>query len=516
MPESSLLTAILMTPLVGALAMMCVPSERRDVIKTMAAVFTGLPLLLSIFLYVQFDRANPDYQFVEFHSWVATFNINYHLGVDGLSVPLVFLTCLLLFLGVFSSWNINKATKGFFILLLLLEVGINGVFMSLDFFLFYVFWEVMLLPMYFLIGIWGGPRREYAAIKFFLYTLLGSILMLVAMIAMYLYSGNVGAADGGIGQRTWNLITMAQIGLQGGWAGAPAFLGMQFQHWCFLFLFIGFAIKIPVFPFHTWLPDAHVEAPTAISVILAGILLKLGGYGLLRVNLLCFPDVIWAGGGPTAWATGLALLGMINCVYGAFCAMAQKDFKKLVAYSSVAHMGFVLLGIAAANEAGLAGCTLQMFNHGTSSAMLFLVVGVIYDRAHHRDIEGFGGLAGHMPMYSSVAFLAIFTSLGLPGLAGFWGEAMALVGCYEVFPKITVVSTIGLIVTAAFFLMTIRKVFFGPVQDKYKDYPDLDKREWTCMVPLGLLCILLGWFPMLLLGWMNSSIAKVVEQVRSF
>jgi NADH-quinone oxidoreductase subunit M len=231
---------------------------------------------------------------------------------------------------------------------------------------------------------------------------------------------------------------------------------------------------------------------------------------------MTFPNVLWDGGGTTNWALGLAILGMINCVYGSFCAMAQTDFKKMVAYSSVAHMGFVLLGIAACNEQGMAGATLQMFNHGTSSAMLFLIVGVIYDRAHHREIAGFGGLAGHMPMYTSLAFLAIFTSLGLPGLAGFWGEALSLVGCYERFPLITAISTLGLIVTAGFFLITIRKVFFGPVQDRYKDYKDLNLREWVCLAPLGVLCILLGWFPMLLLGWMNTSIAKIVTHMTSF
>ena len=505
---SHLLTWITFAPLLGALAILFVPRNQPVVIKTLAAAFTSIPLVISIAVWMTFDTTVSGIQFYDQYNWVETFNIKYAVGVDGLSLPLVFLTCLLLFLAVFSSWTVHKGEKGFFLLLLILEVGINGVFVAQDFFLFYVFWEIMLLPMYFLIGIWGGPRREYAAIKFFLFTLAGSILILIAMIAMYLATGS---ATGG--ENTWSLLGMAEIGSNGGWEAAPAFLGMTFKHWCFLFLFIGFAIKIPVFPFHTWLPDAHVEAPTAISVILAGVLLKLGGYGLLRVNLSIFPDVIFSDGVHTNWAFGLAFLGMINCVYGAFVAMAQTDFKKMVAYSSVAHMGFVLLGIAAANSEGLAGATLQMFNHGTSSAMLFLLVGVIYDRAHHRDLNGFGGLAGHMPMYASLAFLGIFTSLGLPGLAGFWGEALSLIGCYQVFPVLTVLSTIGLIVTAAFLLITIRKVFFGPVRERYKDYPDLSLREWACLAPLGVLCVLLGWFPMLLLKWMTPTINALVATV---
>ncbi len=504
-----LLAAITLSPLLGMLAMLFVPRAQGTVIKTLAAVFTGIPLLLSLLMWFQFDRTTSGYQFYTSHPWVEAFNIRFEMGIDGLSAPLVVLTSLLLFLAVFSSWNTDKGTKGYFLLLLLLEVGINGVFVALDFFLFYVFWEVMLLPMYFLIGIWGGPRREYAAIKFFLYTLVGSVLMLIAMIAMYLYSGQGG------GERTFSLMEMARIGAADGWENAPMFLGMQFKHWCFLFLFIGFAIKIPVFPFHTWLPDAHVEAPTAISVILAGVLLKLGGYGLLRVNLMTFPDVIWSAGATTAWGTALAVLGMINCVYGAFVAMAQTDFKRLVAYSSVAHMGFVLLGIAAANKDGLTGSTLEMFNHGTSSAMLFLLVGVIYDRAHHREIARFGGLASHMPMYTSLAFLGIFTSLGLPGLAGFWGEAISLLGCYQVFPVITVISTIGLIVVAAFFLMTIRRVFFGKKKEEYAQFEDLSLREWTCLAPLGVLCVLLGVFPMLLIDWLNPSVTALANLLTS-
>jgi NADH-quinone oxidoreductase subunit M len=504
--NTHLLSWITLSPLIGMVAILLTPRAKTDVVKTLAAAFTGIPLVLACWMYFkEFRTGTSGYQLYEVFDWVKTFHIQYQVGVDGLSAPLVLLNCLLLFVAVFSSWNVEKGVKGYFMLLLLLEVGINGVFVSLDLFLFYVYWELMLLPMYFLIGIWGGPRREYAAIKFFLYTLAGSVLILVAMVAMYLASSSDPA------QRTFSLVQLAQIGQQARWAAPPELLGMTFQHWAFLFMFIGFAIKVPVFPFHTWLPDAHVEAPTAISVILAGILLKLGGYGLMRVNMSVFPDVMWQNGGITPWATGLAVLGTINIVYGAFVAMAQTDFKKLVAYSSVAHMGFVLLGLAAMNEQGVSGANLTLFNHGTSSAMLFLLVGVIYDRAHHREIAKFGGLASHMPVYASLAFLGIFTSLGLPGLAGFWGEVLALLGAWQRYPVLTVISTIGLIVTAAFFLMTIRKVFFGPAQEKYRGFPDVSLREWTCLAPFGALCVIAGVFPALLLNWMTPSIQSLVQ-----
>jgi NADH-quinone oxidoreductase subunit M len=505
-----LLSWITLAPLMGMVAILFTPRAKPEVVKTLAAAFTGIPLVLACFMYFKaFNTSVQGYQLTEAFDWVKSFHIEYSVGVDGLSAPLVLLNCLLLFVAVFSSWNVEKGVKGYFMLLLLLEVGINGVFVSLDLFLFYVYWELMLLPMYFLIGIWGGPRREYAAIKFFLYTLAGSVLILVAMVAMYL------ASSSDANSRTFSLIEMARIGQGGRWAQTPGLLGMTFQHWCFLFMFIGFAIKVPVFPFHTWLPDAHVEAPTAISVILAGILLKLGGYGLMRVNMSIFPGVMWENGDVTPWATGLAVLGTINIVYGAFVAMAQTDFKKLVAYSSVAHMGFVLLGLAAMNQNGVSGANLTLFNHGTSSAMLFLLVGVIYDRAHHREIAKFGGLAAHMPVYAGLAFLGIFTSLGLPGLAGFWGEVLALMGAWQHYPVLTALSTIGLIVTAAFFLMTIRKVFLGPAQEKYRDFPDVTAREWTCLAPFGALCIALGVFPALLLNWLGPSIAQLLTAFKS-
>jgi len=289
-----LLSWITLAPLLGVVAILFTPRSKADVVKTLAAAFTGIPLVLAAYMYFKaFNTSVRGYQLTEAFDWVKAFNIQYSVGVDGLSAPLVLLNCLLLFVAVFSSWNVEKGVKGYFMLLLLLEVGINGVFVSLDLFLFYVYWELMLLPMYFLIGIWGGPRREYAAIKFFLYTLAGSVLILVAMIAMYLASAPDAAS------RTFSLVEMARIGQGGHWAQTPGLLGMTFQHWCFLFMFIGFAIKVPVFPFHTWLPDAHVEAPTAISVILAGILLKLGGYGIMRVNMSIFPGVMWENGDVT-------------------------------------------------------------------------------------------------------------------------------------------------------------------------------------------------------------------------
>ncbi|MFO0983211.1 MAG: NADH-quinone oxidoreductase subunit M [Planctomycetota bacterium] len=504
-----LLTAITFFPVVGMLIIPLIPKGKDLLVKQVAAAITFVPFALSCWLYYQFDRNVPGYQFEQKAVWIQMFNINYHVGVDGISLPLIFLTGLLLFVAVFSSWHIDKGVRGFFSLLLLLQVGITGVFVALDFFLFYVFWEIMLLPMYFLIGIWGGPRREYAAIKFFLYTLVGSVLMLVALIGLYLTAGKVAGHE-----RTFSLIELARLGQAGQLqAVGSALFGMDFRYWVFLFLFIGFAIKIPVFPFHTWLPDAHVEAPTPISVILAGILLKLGGYGLMRLNMSIFPDVMWDATlrSPTAWGVGIAVLGMINVVYGAFVAMAQKDFKKLVAYSSVSHMGYVLLGLAAATSAGVNGAALQMFNHGTSSAMLFLLVGVVYDRAHHREIEGFGGLATTMPVYTGLATLGIFASLGLPGLAGFVSEAMCLIGSYQTFPVITVISTTGIIVTAAFFLWTLQRVFLGPVNEKYRTMPDVNPREVFCLVPFGVLCILLGIVPNLLLYWMGPATQDLLK-----
>ncbi|MFC1618998.1 NuoM family protein, partial [Candidatus Neomarinimicrobiota bacterium] len=371
--NASILTLLVFLPVVGALVILPVPKSRSGSIKWIAAVFTGLQVLLAFWLLAVFDRSSGTIQFAVKAAWIPTFNINYHVGVDGLSMPMVFLTALLSFISIIASWNIDKAPRGYFSLFLLLDAGMMGVFVALDFFLFYVFWEVMLLPMYFLIGVWGGPQRQYAAIKFFIYTLFGSVLILLSMLALYFYSD----------PHTFSLITLIQE--------APKInvmlWGINIKWLIWVALFIGFAIKVPIFPFHTWLPLAHVEAPTAVSVILAGVLLKMGTYGMLRISFPLLPDET------VYFATFLAVLAVINIIWGAANAIAQTDLKRMVAYSSISHMGMVLLGMAAVvstsragAQAGMNGAVLQMFNHGTITAMLFLLVGVIYDRAHHRYI----------------------------------------------------------------------------------------------------------------------------------
>ncbi len=476
-------------PLIGAAVILALPRERLNLVRWTAAATSAVPLLLGVWLFANFDRGATGLQFVERVPWIKAFNIDYFMGIDGISVPMVILTALLSFLCMFASWGIGKMVRGYYALFLLLETGMLGVFCALDFFLFFVFWEVMLLPMYFLIGIWGGPRREYAAIKFFLYTLVGSVLMLLAMLALYF-------------RHDPHTFDMTQL-----WTDTTGY-GRTFQLVVYAALFIGFAIKVPVFPFHTWLPDAHVEAPTAISVILAGILLKMGTYGILRISYPVLPvaTIYFAG--------ALAVLGVINIIYGALCAMAQKDLKKLVAYSSVSHMGYCLLGMAALTPAGMNGAVLQMFNHGTTTAMLFLLVGVIYDRAHHREIEGFGGLATQMPIYTGIVSVAFFASLGLPGLSGFISEALVFLGAFPVFKGLTIVAVCGIVLTAGYMLWTLQRMFLGTLQEKYKTLPDINARELFTLVPLGVIVVILGVYPMPVLDLMSRSLGWVVQMVQ--
>lgn len=478
------LTLVTFLPVLGALAVLFVPKSQEHVAKTIAAVATGLQLWIAVMILASFDRGATGMQFIEQYDWIPTFNIQYFMGIDGLSMPMIILTALLSFIGVFASWNIKKSVKGYFALFLLLDTGMMGVFVSLDFFLFYIFWEVMLLPMYFLIGMWGGPQRTYAAIKFFLYTFAGSILMLLAMLALYFSQD----------PHTFNMLELM-----------GSTYGRMFQIVVFLALFIAFAIKVPVFPFHTWLPLAHVEAPTAISVILAGVLLKMGTYGLLRISFPMLPEgAVW-------FAFPMAILGVVNIIYGAMCAMAQTDLKRLVAYSSINHMGIVLLGMAAMTKAGMSGAIFQMFNHGTVTAMLFLSVGVIYDRAHHRDIDGFGGLAARMPVYTGVVAIAFFAGLGLPGLSSFISEAMSFIGAFPVYTTLTIIATLGIVLNAGYFLWAFQRIFFGELNEKYADIAEINARELFTLVPLAVIVVFLGIYPMPVLGLFTNTVNSLLE-----
>ena len=509
------LTSITFLPMVGVVLILLAPRGNKNAVRIIAACFTGLQLVLAIWLFMNFDRSTTSIQFAEQYQWIPSFNIEYFMGIDGLSVSMVLLSAFLSFICIFASWGIQKWIKGYFAMFLLLDTGMMGVFCSLDFFLFYIFWEVMLLPMYFLIGIWGSPSRKdddgmvrggpYAAIKFFLYTLFGSVLMLLAMLVFYF---NV--SDPVTGGHTFNMLHIMDQANHGG-----VLDNFNIRLILYAALFIGFAIKVPVFPFHTWLPDAHVEAPTAVSVILAGVLLKMGTYGMLRISFPMLPDAMQY----DAFAYGMAILGLINIIYGAFCAMAQKDLKKLVAYSSISHMGIVLLGMSGLTSLGMNGAVMQMFNHGMGTAMLFLLVGVIYDRAHHRQIDGFGGLAVRMPIYAAVVSLAFFAGLGLPGLSSFMSEAFSFLGAFgsSMFnlKAITIISTVGIILTAGYFLWTFQRMFLGELNPKYADLPEINGRELFTLVPIGIIIIILGVYPAPLLDLLRTSLNNLVDIVVS-
>ncbi|HUN65746.1 MAG TPA: NADH-quinone oxidoreductase subunit M [Bacteroidota bacterium] len=508
-------------PVFGMIIVLLLPKEQKQLIRWTSALMTAIQVVLAFTIYAQFNRGMAGintaegFQFIEKGSWidvksVAWFgrvHIDYFVGIDGLSVLMVILTAIISCVAVFASWGIDKSVKGYFALLLLLDAGMMGVFVSLDFFLFYVFWEIMLLPMYFLIGVWGGPRREYAAIKFFLYTLFGSVLMLLAMIALYF---SVTVVDPATGEKihTFNMLAMMNpANFEPG--SLLAGVNTAWRSLAFIALFIGFAIKVPIFPFHTWLPDAHVEAPTAISVILAGVLLKMGTYGLLRISFPIFPDAT------LHYQVPLAILGFINIVYGALCAMAQEDFKKLIAYSSISHMGIVILGMASLNTQGITGAVFQMFNHGTITAMLFLIVGVIYDRAHTRGLNEFGGLMNQMPRYSGIMVVAFFAALGLPGLSGFISEAFSFLGAFQssAIRTITIASTIGIVLTAAYMLWTLQRVFLGTLPERWKALPDINSRELWTLIPLAIIVILLGIYPSPALNLMTSAVNTLVDVV---
>ena len=507
--SSNLLNWILWMPMIGVLGILLFPKENEREIRWWSLLNTLITFGLTLCLYAHFDSSFSGMQesFTVKYPWIPQFNIFYHLGVDGISLPMIVLTALLCVLCILSSWTVDKRVKSYFALFLFLQSTVLGVFLALDFFLFYVFWEVMLIPMFFLIGLWGGENREYAAVKFFLYTFFGSILMLVGMVALYYASGK-------------NVDSFSLLALRGGHFGdlGLSLFGMDiaFDRLFFWFMFIGFAIKVPIFPFHTWLPHAHVQAPTAISVILAGVLLKMGTYGFLRIAYPIFPQAA------VECATFIAWLGLINVIYGALCAMAQSDVKKLIAYSSVSHMGFVMLGLAAMTTQGMNGAVLQMFNHGTSTAMMFLLVGILYERSHHRWIvrpdgtRGFGGLYTQLPKYSIVFIIAMFASMGLPGLSGFISEALIFLGIYQKFTTITVLALLGLLLGAAYLLWMFKRMFFGEVIDECKNYSDMNTREVVYMIPLCIIVIAFGIFPAPLLNVMKASVGGLVDLLQSF
>jgi len=487
-------------PVVGMIVILCLPSRAHGAIRAAGVAATVPPLFLGTWLLTHFDPQAPGFQFVRRVAWIPQFDIFYHVGVDGISITMVLLTALLSFLCMIASFNIEKGVKGYFALFCLLDTGMMGVFCALDFFLFFVFWEMMLLPMYFLIGIWGGPRREYAAIKFFLYTLLGSVLLLVVMLYLY-FTPDPHSFD---------------ITKLGGLVAGKIPLSVQQLLWAALF--IGFAIKIPAFPFHTWLPDAHVEAPTAISVILAGVLLKMGTYGILRINYGMLPAAtladFWGGHSLAFWL--LAALGTWNIVYGAICALAQQDLKKLVAYSSISHMGYVMLGMAAFTSQGINGAVLQMFNHGTITAMLFLLVGVIYDRAHHRNIEGFGGLASIMPLYTGVTGFAFFAAMGIPGLSAFISEVLVLLGSWQPYPVLTVIAASAVILTAGYMLWALQRMYLGAPNPKYADTGwEINGRELFTLLPLAAIIVFLGIYPKAILDLQSPRLTEIANQVKA-
>ncbi len=532
-----ILSALVFIPVLAMAVVALLPKDNAKLFRSVTLAATGLQLVLAIYLWSQFNTGlggvnDPaSFQFKEQVSWIrldagpilGRVAIDYFLGIDGLSMPMVLLTALVCFAATFSSFSIKHSLKGYFAMFLLLDAAMMGVFMALDFFLFYLFWEVMLLPMYFLIGIWGGPRREYAAIKFFLYTLFGSIFMLLVMIGLYfsvqsaidpngLTTAVRDLANPANNAHTFNLLAMMNPANY----DAGSILGGLATYWrivAFIGLFIGFAIKVPMVPFHTWLPDAHVEAPTPISVILAGVLLKMGTYGMLRICYSVFPDVTmlpWI----IEW---IAIFGFINIVYGALVAMAQTDMKKLIAYSSVSHMGYCLLGMAAINTQGIAGTIFQMFNHGVITSMLFMIIGVVYDRAHTRGVDEFGGLWNRMPRYTGFVVVAFFAALGLPTLSGFISEAFVFIGAFQGVVDIrfwTTLSTLGIILGAAYMLWLFQRAWMGSFNEKWESVmSDLTFREAFPLAMLAVIIIVFGWYPAPMINMMKVSVSALVQFV---
>jgi NADH-quinone oxidoreductase subunit M len=490
-----LLTYIVFTPLLGALILLLIRSN--SLAKIISVLFAAATFALSILLYVNFDASNGGFQFVEYVPWIYSLDVSYHLGIDGISLLLIVLTTFLTLISLVASWNsITSRVRAFNFFVLLLEVGMLGVFSSLDLFLFYIFWEAMLIPMYFIIGIWGHERRIYAAVKFFIYTMFGSLLMLVAIIWLGYYAGTLPG-----GRFTTNLVTLYQIG--------PT-IPIAIQVWMFLAFTLSFAIKVPIFPLHTWLPDAHTEAPMAGSVLLAGVLLKMGTYGFLRFSLPLFPQATFK------FLPLLAVLAIIGIIYAALVSMVQKDMKKLVAYSSVAHLGFVVLGIFAITVESIQGSVIQMINHGLTTGMLFLLVGMLYDRRHTRMIGDFGGIARIVPILSTFFMIAMLGSVGLPGLNGFVGEFLILVGSFKSeflgSSAYAIVATSGVILAAVYLLWMYQRVFFGTVdKPENEKMIDLHLHEVAVLAVIVVFVVWIGVHPNTFLSKSEPAVKALVD-----
>jgi len=492
-----MLSLIVFLPLAGAVLALLAGGrgdrpDREPLVRNIALVTSLVVFAATLYLWFRFDPTSAEYQFVEMRTWMPTFGIQYHVGVDGISLFLIVLTGFLTPLALLSSWDsVHKSVKAFSFSVLALEAAMLGVFVSVDLFLFYVFWDAMLIPMYFLIGIWGYERRIYAAVKFILYTMAGSVLMLIAII------GLAWAHAEATGAPSFNLMDLY---------GLP--LSPQMESWFFLAFTLAFAIKVPLFPFHTWLPDAHVEAPTAGSVILAGVLLKMGTYGLLRFSFPLFPLAA------TSFAPVLALLAVIGIVYGALVAMVQPDLKKLVAYSSVSHLGFVVLGLCAMNVQGVQGSVFQMLAHGVSTGGLFLIVGMLSDRRHTRLISEFGGLKAVAPRFVAAFLVVTLSSIALPGLNGFVGEFLILIGAFKWSPRLTAVAATGVILSAVYMLWMFQRVNYGELtNEKNRAMQDLTPREWAVLAPTIAMAVLMGVLPGIFLRPMEPAVNKVIERV---
>jgi NADH-quinone oxidoreductase subunit M len=493
--DQHLLSIILFAPLAGLLVLLLIPSSNKNLIKIWANVAAFGCFLISLPMVTRFDKSLDGYQMVERADWIPSLGVKYLIGVDGISLLLVMLATVVSFLAILSSWNaVEDRLKEYYAMFLLLETGMIGVFLSLDFFLFYVFWELVLVPMYFIIGVWGGPRKLYAAIKFFLYTLSGSVLMLLGILTLYFQYYNQ------FGVYTFEIAELMKLNLP-----------LHLQQWVFWSFFIGFAIKVPMFPFHTWLPDAHVEAPTAGSVILASVLLKMGTYGFLRFSLPLLPQASV----DKTIVQILAVLSIVGIIYGALVSLMQQDWKKLIAYSSVSHLGFCTLGIFALNPNGIAGSVIQQINHGISTGMLFLIIGIVYERRHTRDIAEYGGLAHVMPRYAIVFAFAMLSSAGLPLLNGFVGEFTILQGAFEANRAWAAFAVSGVILGAAYLLWLYQRTMLGQITNgKNLNLPDLSFREMAVFAPFIAWAIWIGIYPKPYFDILEKPVAQIVERVR--